>query len=344
MSWICALGWLRFTVPEATADEAIRLVGGDWIPDEKGFQGYTNGWICRGSTGGLGRLGTGAKRAPREVHVDLSQELISGWSYEKFQSVAAWVFTKDGHFGRIDVAMDDRSGVIDVDRIYASVVAGNCVSHFRKSQLIAGLDLGSGIDTGKTLCMGSRQSDTYLRIYDKAAEQRAKHKPVDGTWVRWEMEWKGERAQAVGLALSVLDQERFQTYIVGVFRTAVDFRDCTRADEPKDRYQAPLLAWWKVLTDGMQRAKLEIAKVVKQIEDVKQWAEQSLSPMLGLLCAHPEAGERWLVKTIVDGVERWRSKHLALLAPGQDRQAVKRKMRWWNPRDGFAAASASTGS
>ena len=116
---------------------------------------------------------------------------------------------------------------IDVDRIYASVVAGNCVSHFRKSQLIAGLDLGSGADTGKTICMGSRQSDTYLRIYDKAAEQRAKGKVIEGTWVRWEMEWKDERAQAVGLALSVLDQERFQKYIVGVFRTAVDFRDCT---------------------------------------------------------------------------------------------------------------------
>ncbi len=344
MSWTCCLGWFRFTVPDAHAHDVMTLVGGDWIADDKGFQGYSHGWICRGTTGGLGRIGTGAKRAPREVHVDLSQEIISGWTYEQFHSVAAWVLAKQGHFGRIDVALDDRSGVIDIDRIYASVVAGHCVSHFRKSQLIAGLDLGSGLDTGKTICMGSRQSDTYLRIYDKAAEQRAKDKPVEGTWVRWEMEWKAERAHAVGLALSVLDHERFQKYIVGVFRTAVDFRDCTRADDPKDRYHAPLLAWWTVLTDGMARAKLEIATAVKQIEDVKQWAKKSLSPMLGLLCAHPEAGERWLVNTIIEGVERWRSKHLALLATGQDREQVKRKMRWWNPRDGFAAASVSTGS
>ena len=165
--------------------------------------------------------------------MDLSQELISDWSYEHFQSVAAWVLERKGHFGRIDVAMDDRSGVIDIERIYASVVAGNCVSHFRKSQLVAGLDLGSGVQTGQTICLGSRQSDTYLRIYDKAAEQRAKEKPVEGTWVRWEMEWKDERADAVGLALSVLDHERFQKYLVGVFRTAVDFRDCTRADDPE---------------------------------------------------------------------------------------------------------------
>jgi DNA relaxase NicK len=338
--WTCCIGWVRFTVPDCTVDEILALVGGDWIKDQKGFQGYTESWLSRGHAGGLGRIGTGAKRAPREVHVDLSQELISDWTYQKFQQVTTWVLAKQGHFGRIDVALDDRSGVIDVDRIYDAVVKGHCVSHFRQSRLIAGLDLGSGSDTGKTLCMGSRQSDTYLRIYDKAAEQRAKEKSVEGSWVRWEMEWKAERAQAVGLALSGLDQESFQKYIVGVFRSALDFRDCTRADDPKDRYYAPLLDWWKVLTEGMQRARLQIAKSVRKIEEVKQWAEKSLSPMLGLLCAHPEAGERWLVRTIVDGVDRWRTKHLALLQSGQELNKVKRKMRSWNPRDGFSAAYA----
>ena len=72
------------------------------------------------------------------------------------------------------------------------------------------------------------------------------------------MEWKAERADAVGMALSGLDQDQFQQYIVGVFRSALDFRDCTRADDPKDRYYAPLLDWWKVLTEGMQRCDREV--------------------------------------------------------------------------------------
>jgi len=177
--WTCVLGWLRFTVPDSTADEVIARVGGEWIKDKKGFLGYRQGWLSRGNSGGLGRIGTGASWAPREVHVDLSQELISDWTYQKFHDVATWVFEQKGHFGRIDVALDDRNGVIDVDRIYASVRAGNCVSHFRQSRLISGLDVGTGLDTGQTLCMGSRQSDTYLRIYDKAAEQRSKEKVVE---------------------------------------------------------------------------------------------------------------------------------------------------------------------
>jgi len=30
MSWTCLLGWLRFTVSNTTAEEAMSLVGGDW--------------------------------------------------------------------------------------------------------------------------------------------------------------------------------------------------------------------------------------------------------------------------------------------------------------------------
>jgi hypothetical protein len=90
----------------------------------------------------------------------------------------------------------------------------------------------------------------------------------------------------------------------------------------------------------MQRARLEIAKSVKKIEEVKRWAERSLAPMLGLLCAHPEAGERWLINRIVEGVERWRPEHMTMLGSAQEVRRLRQKMRAWNPRDGFSAAYA----
>ena len=69
--WTCVLGWFRFTVPDSTSDEVIARVGGEWIKDKKGFLGYRQGWLSRGNTGGLGRIGTAATWAPREVHVEL---------------------------------------------------------------------------------------------------------------------------------------------------------------------------------------------------------------------------------------------------------------------------------
>ena len=35
--WTCVIGWFRFTVPDATVDEIIALIGGEWIKDQKGF-------------------------------------------------------------------------------------------------------------------------------------------------------------------------------------------------------------------------------------------------------------------------------------------------------------------
>jgi hypothetical protein len=51
-AWTCLIGWIRFTVPDSTVDEMIALVGGDWIKDQKGFQGYTQSWLSRGHAGG----------------------------------------------------------------------------------------------------------------------------------------------------------------------------------------------------------------------------------------------------------------------------------------------------
>ena len=63
--------------------------------------------------------------------------------------------------------------------------------------------------------------------------------------------------------------------------------------------------------------------------------------MLGLLCAHPEAGERWLINRIVEGVERWRPEQMTLLGGVQEVRRLRQKMREWNPRDGFTGASVN---
>jgi len=87
----------------------------------------------------------------------------------------------------------------------------------------------------------------------------------------------------------------------------------------------------------MARAKLAIVQAVKTIEQVKRWAEKSLAPT-------PDAGERGLVRTIVDGMDRWRSKHLAILQGGKTLEHTKRRLHWWNPLDRYSGASAPSGA
>ena len=54
----------------------------------------------------------------------------------------------------------------------------------------------NGAGRGDTFYLGSRQSDTMMRIYDKAAEQGK-----EGVWVRWEVEIKGKQCKENGWTL-----------------------------------------------------------------------------------------------------------------------------------------------
>lgn len=51
-----------------------------------------------------------------------------------------------------------------------------------------------GTPEGSTAYVGSRSSERYFRVYDKHAESKGAY-PL-GSW-RWEVEWKGDRAQRV---------------------------------------------------------------------------------------------------------------------------------------------------
>jgi len=342
MSFFVSISWLRFTVPSSTVEEILSVIGGDWMKAKKGFQGYSEAWMSTGSGGGLGRIGAKPSWNKEEVHVDLSQEWIADFPYTKFQQISEFVLRKSGHFGRVDVAFDDRQGVIDIPALHEAVKKGQCVSRFKQFRLISSGDMDSGADTGQTLALGSRQSDSYLRIYDKAAQQRASGVEVEGKWVRYEMEWKSDRAHAVAGCLAAVIEEKFQEFVIGVFRSTVDFRDCLREDEDKERCYASVLPWWRELTEGFAKAKLVIEGTKKKIADLKEWISSAVAPTLAIVCAHPEAGERWLVNEIIHGVERWRQKHLAMFEGAVAHRRAHARLSRWRPREGFSAALASS--
>ena len=88
--------------------------------------------------------------------------------------------------------------------------------------------------------------------------------------MRWEMEWKGTGPRWTGDLDT--DQESFQRFIVGVFRTAVGFRDCTRG-RSRDA-TTPVASLVESAHRRMVRAKLAIT-LGETIEDVKRWAAKS---------------------------------------------------------------------
>src|SRR6476660_1112510 len=81
------IDWLAFTLPDASANEVMKSIGGEWSRRKAGFRGYPISWILADSSRGVGLLGTGAPRQPREVHVDLSAGIVSSWEPSKVRAI-----------------------------------------------------------------------------------------------------------------------------------------------------------------------------------------------------------------------------------------------------------------
>ena len=310
------IDWLAFTVPQATVEEIGTVVGGDWFETTTGFRGYPTCWMTSQGRHGVGKLGTGAPRNLKEVHVDLSADIVASWDEAKLRSVLTWVFVRGGHLTRMDVALDDRAALVSIAQIKQAVEAGQAVTRSQKFQVLAGSSLRDGASTGDTLYFGSRESQTMLRVYDKRLDLTQKGRAEAQAYgVRWELELRNDRAQACGKALLTLPPEDWREFLVGVLRSYVDFRETTHHAEPWEKYRAPLLAWWTALTDGFTRCRLVVGKVQQTLDEVCQWLGQSISAMLAL--AYCRRGEPFLRELIYAGSQKWKARHYAMLNEGR---------------------------
>lgn len=85
---------------------------------------------------------------------------------------------------RLDVAFDDHSGILDIDRLHVDTAEQSYVSRSRVWKITYG-------SAGTSLYYGSDQSNTLIRIYDKAAERGFD----DLHWIRVELQLRDEIAQ-----------------------------------------------------------------------------------------------------------------------------------------------------
>ena len=135
------LDWFAFTVPQTTVDEIGRVVGGEWFETTTGFRGYPTCWLTNPGRHGVGKLGTGVPRNAKEVHVDLSEGIVSTWDEPKIRSVLAWLFAREGHITRMDVALDDRAAGVSIAQVKHAVDDGQAVTRSQNFQVLAGSSL-----------------------------------------------------------------------------------------------------------------------------------------------------------------------------------------------------------
>lgn len=157
------------------------------------------------------------------------------------------IFQANGKFTRLDIAYDDHTGVLDLNRIRYDVEDRNYVSKSTKSEIIWSDDQNTDI-RGLTINIGSKASPVLIRIYDKAAERKFDNSVH---WVRVELQLRHKRSQEAAKLL--FSKQSIGIVSSGILRNYLTFR-VPSGDSNKSRW--PIAYYWQQLLSNMEKLSI----------------------------------------------------------------------------------------
>lgn len=168
----------------------------------------------------------------------------------KWDSLLPLLLSDDVHLTRLDVAFDDHTGVLDIDRVYEDTRDLSFVSRLRSYNGEFSGKTDSPV-VGKSVIFGSQLSMTLIRIYDKAAERGY----TDGRhWIRVEMQFRRDRALQF---LSLLQTMPVGEAFAGVLLNYLRFVEPVETDSNKSRWA--MTDYWAELCKDVSKIQLFVA-------------------------------------------------------------------------------------
>ena len=220
------------------------MKSGEWESMKKGMNGYKQGYFCNNVSvtfDGADGMGTCLNMSGQGCRA--YEEYGAG----DFDGLFQLVQDNREYFNltRLDVAFDDHTGILDMNRLFYDTDNREFVSKFRREGIDKEFKDGR---PGITVYHGSKKSDILLRIYDKAAERGLS---VDQHWVRVELQFRDDRALSFVAAPQVIG-EKFR----GVLVNYVRYVDPDPLDSNNRRW--PTKAYWDALIGAAERIKLYV--------------------------------------------------------------------------------------
>ncbi len=231
--------WFSFTSKKHTPEELIKALGLEALP-----------WIeTTGAHGYMDRLYFGSisihynGREDMGVWVEMSGQGCRNFETyttlpNKWGSLISFVLGNKLHITRVDVAYDDHTGILDIDRI-----ANDTVNQLFVSRLTCWQSIRSS--SGTSVVIGSPKSKTLIRIYDKAAERGFE----EMHWIRVELQLRDSRAENF-IKLMLPIGEAF----AGVLLNYLRFVEPDETDSNKSRWT--MADYWEALVGDVGRISI----------------------------------------------------------------------------------------
>ena len=207
-----------------------------------------------------------------------------------------------GKLTRIDLALDDRVGdLIPLDKIIKDVTQGNATSKCKSNMEITERDF-NGNTLGKALTIGKRSSNTYIRFYDKAKEQKLKDKKA--VWNRIEIELKGENAQTVQ---NVIYETNVGPLFQGILKNYLRIMVPNPKDKNKSRWKNR--KYWDNLIKIVPTMKLTQKAIPKTINHKKLWVEKQVGQTLAMITMADGGSTDFIDSLITENAKRLKRKN-----------------------------------
>ncbi|HEK8913947.1 TPA: MobT family relaxase [Clostridioides difficile] len=192
-----------------------------------------------------------------------------------------------GVMKRLDLAINDKAGILDIPELTEKCNKEECISVFRSFKSYSSGELVKQTEQdkagmGHTLYIGSLKSEVYFCVYEKNYEQYAKLGiPIEETPIknRFEIRLKNERAYyAVRDLLTYYDAERTAFSIINRYVRFVDMEADKRREDWKlnDRW-----AWF--IGDGREPLKLTTQPEPYTLSRTLNWIARQVAPTLKML-------------------------------------------------------------
>ena len=278
------IDWLSFTAKLGDPLEVIQKVGlSDLNFDlvESARYGYNRNY----TVDGLVNVMYSENRSDMGVHVEMTGQGVR--KYESLMDIAGvtWVDVFEHlrsfvTFSRIDLALDEYEGLVSFDDIIRKIDSGEHVGRCRSFKVIAGRD-SNGKHTGTTIYMGSKKSDTMLRVYEKNYERQQRGYEVDvDIWNRWELVLKHEKANDFVNQL-LENGYSFGGIFKGILADLIRFVEPSATDSNKRRWKKSI--WWEDFLEGIEPIQLKSKEYQPNLAKTLNWVEKStLTAIKGL--------------------------------------------------------------
>lgn len=192
-----------------------------------------------------------------------------------------------GVMKRLDLAINDMTGILNIPELTQKCKEEECVSVFRTFKSYGSGELvrnreNDKMGMGYTLYIGSLKSEVYFCCYEKNYEQYAKLGiPLEETPIknRFEIRLKNDRAYyAVRDLLTYYDAERTAFSIINRYIRFVDKEDSKKRSDWKlsDRW-----AWF--IGQGRNPLKLTTQPEPYTLERTLRWIARQVAPTLEML-------------------------------------------------------------